>query len=228
MSFQFNDIAHEWWNEDKGSFTLLHQLNPLRIQYILNSVQNFSHKLPPLGLDILDVGCGGGLLCEPLTRLGAHMTGIDESARSIQIAEQHKKNLSIHYVCGRIEEFHSQNTYDVITAFEVIEHVENPEIFIKACIQHLKPRGLFILSTLARNFYSYVMGVAFAEYVIRWVPKGTHSWDKFLNPSEVSTLLVQNQMNIQNIQGYSYNPFIKTWHHTLRPRMNYFLCSQKQ
>lgn len=181
-------------------------------------------------LSILDVGCGGGIVCEPLARLGAMMTGIDAVVDNINTATTHalEQNLNIAYHCTTVEEWvHQPIRYDVLIAFEIVEHVENPELFLTNCLKLLKPKGLLIISTLNRTLKSYLLSIIAAEYVLQWVPRGTHEWQRFLKPSEVAQILVNAAADIQNIQGLEYNILKNQWFLSLTHTVNYFLTASK-
>lgn len=227
----FEQDAQEWWNEN-GPFKPLHQLNPCRLSFIRNHLINtFSldqKSFTPLkGLKILDVGCGGGLLCEPLARLGATVTGIDASPKAINVATEHAKasNLSIEYQCCGIEEL-AQEKFDAVLALEIIEHVDNPALFIEKCSKHLKDSGLFFLSTLNRTWQSYLGGILTAEYLLRWVPKGTHDWNKFLEPAELANLLRPHKLDFIDLKGIQYHPLKREWFLGNSLTINYIGCSQ--
>ena len=191
---KFSKIADEWWNP-KGKYRPLHKFNPARIQYIKeNIIEHFkvSNKSSPCkNLDILDIGCGGGLLCEPLSRLGANVTGIDASKKNINVAKIHsKKNkLKINYVCSSPENLILKKKFDVILNMEVVEHVDDVNFFIKKSSEFLKKGGLMFVATLNKTLKSYIFGIIGAEYILRWLPIGTHDWDKFIEPSKLIKIL---------------------------------------
>ena len=191
---KFSKIADEWWNP-QGKYRPLHKFNPARIQYIKeNIIEHFkvSNKSSPCkNLDILDIGCGGGLLCEPLSRLGANVTGIDASKKNINVAKIHsKKNkLKINYVCSSPENLILKKKFDVILNMEVVEHVDDVNFFIKKSSEFLKKGGLMFVATLNKTLKSYIFGIIGAEYILRWLPVGTHDWDKFIEPSKLIKIL---------------------------------------
>ena len=205
------DSAH-WWDEN-GPFAPLHKMNPTRLQFIRDElVSHFKKPAETLkaaqGLNILDVGCGGGILCEPLARMGAHVTGIDADSKAITVATNHanEHGLDITYHNKAVEDLSSKtHQYDVITALEIIEHVDAPDMFVKDCLKLLKPNGLFFLSTLNRTPHSFMIGKVAAEYIVRAVPMGTHTWSKFLKPHEVMNFLNENNTNLKSISGIKYN-----------------------
>lgn len=231
----FSRIAEEWWDIN-GPFKPLHLLNPTRISYLKSQILSHFNRPDSLSeplkkLSILDVGCGGGLVCEPLTRLGATVTGLDASERNISIAKEHadKSGLSIAYLADSVENLARQKEkYDVVLALEIIEHVADIPLFIESCLGCLKKDGIIIFSTLNRTHKSYLLGIVAAEYILRWVPKGTHQWKKFIKPSELVKFLEHNSMKARDITGLIYNPISKEF--SLHPRdldVNYFLSATK-
>lgn len=206
----FSKDAKGWWDE-QGPFAPLHRLNPARIGYIKDHIcRHFD--LNPLkaqpfnGLSLLDIGCGGGLVCEPMTRLGADVTGIDADSVAIDVAVRHAKQsgLSIRYVNIGAEAL--TETFDVVLALEIIEHVGNPKFFLEQVAAMVKPGGLLIISTLNRTMKSFALGIMAAEYILNWVPRGTHSWKKFLKPSEIIFTLRKNGFTIKDISGLIFDP----------------------
>lgn len=227
---QFDQIAELWWDE-KGPFKPLHLLNPCRLKFVKDHIySSFSEVAfdpePLKGLKILDVGCGGGILCEPLARLGANVTGIDASPKAIMVAKEHalKSDLEISYHCTTIESF-SEQDFDVVLALEIIEHVDNPENFIKFCSKKLKKEGLFFLSTLNRTWQSYLGAIIGAEYILGWVPKGTHDWKKFIPPSELAALLREGNLQLIDLKGVGYKPVTGQWILENILNINYISCS---
>ena len=209
---QFQKDSTQWWDED-GAFAPLHKLNPVRIKFIRSEIikhyqRDPSKQLALKDLDILDIGCGGGLVCEPLTRLGGNVTGIDADSQAINVAIRHaeKQGLAITYKSTTSEELsQKKKKYDVVCALEIIEHVENPEFFIKTCVECLKPDGILLISTLNRTPKSFLMGIVAAEHLLRWVPKGTHHWSQFVKPSEIRGFLHHTEFKIRAINGINYN-----------------------
>lgn len=220
---QFKAIAHEWWDH-KGKFRLLHDMTPLRIEYIKNCVGALSE------LTVLDVGCGGGLTAEPLTRLGAKVTGLDAEKNTIEIAKTHAEamELDITYLNKSIEE-HAESgvLYDVVLALEIIEHVDNVQLFCEHLKSMLKPGGTLILSTMNRTAMSYAKAILAAEYVLRWVPRGTHDWDKFMKPSEMVNHFEKLGLKLHSMQGLGYNPLTRNWRFTDDLSVNYFACFRR-
>lgn len=227
----FSKDSHSWWDE-KGPFKPLHRLNPVRLRYIKQQIcQHFKKDIDALdsykNLDILDIGCGGGLVCEPISRLGANVTGIDADENAIKIATEHasQSNLKINYQATSSEELLKNGTqYDVVLALEIIEHVSDVDAFVKNVIALCKPEGLVIFSTLNRTAKSYALGIVAAEYIMRWVPQGTHDWKKFIKPSELARHLSNANAKPADICGLNFNPlkneFELTPHNT---DVNYFM-----
>lgn len=235
---RFSRIADEWWNE-KGKFAPLHAMNPLRIEYIKNQVRNnfFStHKdsEPPLKeLRLLDIGCGGGLISEPMARLGASVTAIDASEKNIRVAKLHteKMGLGINYIATSVESLAEKETgiFDVILALEIVEHVADVELFIKNSCTLLKQNGIIIVSTLNRTAKSYALAILGAEYIARMLPIGTHSWKKFLRPSELCAALEKNSVEITDMAGMVMNPLTWKWRMDNNDlTVNYIMCGRKE
>lgn len=232
---KFNRLAQEWW-DPQGPLKSLHEINPLRLKYIRDQIcSHFQKDEPNLkpyeGLKILDVGCGGGLLSEPLATLGAQVTGIDAAKESIEVAHHHghQRGLTIDYRSVPLESLlpSEAESFDAIMALEIVEHVQGYEDFLKTCLQLLKPGGLLIISTLNRTLKSYALGIVAAEYVLRWVPRGTHEWGKFLKPSEVARPLHSQGALIKDITGMSFNPLSWSWVLGRDLGVNYFLTACK-
>ena len=215
---RFSRIADEWW-DPTGKFAPLHQLNPVRIGYIRDRVaahwqRDALNGEPLKGLSLLDIGCGGGLLSEPMTRLGASVTGVDASARNIATASVHaaRQDLSIDYRQGTAEALaESGAQFDVVLALEIVEHVADVDLFLRCCGRMVKPGGLLFLSTLNRTAKAWALAIAGAEYVLGWLPRGTHDWKKFLKPSEVARGLRAGGIEPQEIVGVVYAPLSRKW-----------------
>lgn len=232
----FERVADEWWDEN-GSFKPLHKLNPTRITYLRQQID--THFKLDTGesyrpykdkkLDILDIGCGGGIVCEPLARLGANVTGLDASEKNINIALSHaqKAGLDIEYFPTPAEEWLKKGKkYDVVLALEIIEHVADPAFFIETCTSLVKEDGLIIFSTLNRTAKSFALGIVAAEYILRWLPQGTHNWKKFLKPSEIAKGLRQQDFKVTDVTGLSYNPLSDQFSLAARDTdVNYFLTA---
>jgi 2-polyprenyl-6-hydroxyphenyl methylase/3-demethylubiquinone-9 3-methyltransferase len=215
---KFSRDAPRWWDED-GPFKPLHRLNPARMQYIKTQICNhynldYNNLKALKDLNILDIGCGGGLVCEPLARLGATVTGIDGDDVAIQIAKDHatQSGLKINYRVATAENILSTDNrqpiteYDIVLALEIIEHIDNPSEFVKTTASLVKPGGIIIFSTLNRTPKSYLLGIVAAEYILRWVPRGTHEWSKFLRPSELAKLTKAQNLEVTDITGLIFNP----------------------
>ena len=213
---KFSNIADEWW-DPRGKFKPLHKFNPIRIKYIKeNIIEQFKtkNKVNPLsGVNILDIGCGGGLLSEPMCRLGANMTGIDASIKNIKIAKLHaKKNgLKIDYICSSPEKLKITKKFDVILNMEIVEHVEDISFFLKSCSKLLKKNGLMFVATINKTLKSYVFAIVGAEYVLRWLPIGTHEWEKFVKPEDLKKILTKNNLSLKKFDGMHFNIIKDEW-----------------
>lgn len=224
----FSKDSDHWWDE-QGPFKPLHMLNPVRLSYFKAQICNHfkldeNTPKPYKDLNIIDIGCGGGLVCEPMTRLGGKVTGIDADANAIEVATEHAKamDLAINYQCRSSEDVTEK--YDVVLALEIIEHVDNADLFVKSVLNLCKPNGLVIFSTLNRTPKSYALGIIAAEHILRWVPQGTHNWKKFVKPSELSRMLRNNEVVPNDICGMTYNPFTKEFKlDKSRVDVNYFM-----
>ena len=229
---KFSKLAEEWWDVN-GKFKPLHMFNPVRIEYITENIYkhfNLKKKTNPLnGLSILDIGCGGGLISEPMARLGATVTGIDASEKNINIANLHSKKsgLKINYFNTSPENFEVTDNFDVILNLEIVEHVDDVNLYVKSCYKLLKKNGLMFTATLNRSFISYIKAIIGAEYILRWLPIGTHDWNKFLKPEELENYLTKEKFITQNISGLKFNPFTKRWKKSSDFSVNYIICSLK-
>ncbi len=220
QTIHFDNLAPQWWDES-GAFGVLHAMNPARIRFIkdlatrhfpLNGLQN---------LNVLDVGCGGGIICEPLARLGAKMMGIDASGAAITVAREHalEQNLAIDYHCLDVKDL--DQTFDLITCLEVVEHVDDLKSFAQDLVQKLKINGVLVLSTLNRTWFSYLVGIVGAEYLTRKVPVGTHDWHKFIEPAQLVTLMEANGLQAISLKGLNYKVVSGEWRLGGRLNMNY-------
>ena len=213
---KFSKIADEWWDPE-GKFKPLHKFNPTRIKYIKeNIINNFKlkNKSKPLsGIKILDIGCGGGLLSEPMSRMGANVTGIDASEKNIKIAKLHsKKNkLKINYLCSSPEKLKIEKKFDVILNMEIVEHVEDIDFFLKSCSKLLKKNGLMFVATINKTLKSYVFAIVGAEYVLRWLPIGTHEWEKFVKPEDLKKILMKYDLSLNRLEGMNFNIIKDEW-----------------
>jgi 2-polyprenyl-6-hydroxyphenyl methylase/3-demethylubiquinone-9 3-methyltransferase len=229
---KFSKMAAEWW-DPSGKFKPLHKFNPIRIKYIkeniINSFKLKSKKKPLDKINILDIGCGGGLLSEPMTRLGANVTGIDASSKNINIAKLHaKKNkLKINYLCSSPEKLKIQKKFDVILNMEIVEHVEDINFFINSCSKLLKKNGLMFVATLNKTLKSYLFAIIGAEYVLRWLPIGTHDWEKFVKPEDLKKILNKNDLELEKLDGMNFNIISDEWSVSSDTSINYIVKSIK-
>ena len=223
---KFSKMATEWW-DPKGKFKPLHKFNPIRIKYIKENIINdfkLKNKTKPLDkIDILDVGCGGGLLSEPMQRLGANVTGIDASIKNIKIAKLHaKKNkLKINYLCSSPEKLNINKKFDVILNMEIVEHVEDIEFFLNSCSKLLKKNGLMFVATINKTLKSYVFAIVGAEYILKWLPIGTHEWEKFVKPKDLENILKQNNLSLNRLDGMHFNIIKDEWNVSKDLSVNY-------
>jgi 2-polyprenyl-6-hydroxyphenyl methylase/3-demethylubiquinone-9 3-methyltransferase len=213
---KFSKIATEWW-DPKGKFKPLHKFNPIRIKYIKDHIINnfkLKSKTKPLKkINILDVGCGGGLLSEPMQRLGANVTGIDASIKNINIAKLHaqKNKLNIKYFCSSPEKLKTKKKFDVILNMEIVEHVEDVQFFLKSCSKLLKKNGLMFVATINKTLKSYMFAIVGAEYVLRWLPIGTHEWEKFVKPEDLKNILKKSNLVLNKLDGMHFNIIKDEW-----------------
>ena len=224
---KFSKLAKDWWNPN-GKFKPLHLFNPARIKFIKEKLINHfnidpNSEKPLEELKILDIGCGGGLLCEPLNRLGAKMTGIDASNNNIEVAKLHSKemNLDIEYLHFSPENLNLKSEFDVILNMEVVEHVSDVNLFIKSCSQLIKKNGIMFVATINKNLKSYVFAILGAEYILRWLPIGTHEWDRFLPPKDLELIAKKNNFLSDQIIGMKFNLFSKKWYESDDASVNY-------
>ncbi len=230
---KFSKLAEEWW-DIKGKFKPLHMFNPIRIEYILETCKSYfkikdDKPLPLNNLKILDIGCGGGLISEPMSRLGANVTGIDASYKNINVAKLHaaKNKLNINYKNLEPEKLKLKNEFDIILNLEVVEHVNNLDLYLRSCYELLKPSGIMFTATLNRSFTSYIKAIVGAEYILRWLPIGTHDWNKFIKPEELEKQLTNLNFGIVDMTGLGFNPFFKEWKKTSDLSVNYVLVVKK-
>lgn len=229
---KFSKLSQEWW-DPTGKMAPLHRINPLRLQFIRDAAcRKFERSARSLNcladLRLLDIGCGAGLLCEPFTRLGAQVIGVDPSASNIAAAKLHaeKAHLSIDYRCTTVEDMDVRERFDIILAMEVVEHVANVGLFLDRCAAMLKPGGIMVASTLNRNWKSFALGIVAAEYVLRWLPRGTHQWDKFVTPDELARHLERNGLGITEQSGVVYSPFADKWSLSSDMDVNYMVVAE--
>jgi len=229
---KFSKMAEEWWDPN-GKFKPLHKFNPIRIRYIKDNIIdhfNLNNKNKPLNkINILDIGCGGGLLSEPMSRLGADVLGIDASEKNIKIAKMHavKNNLKIEYKTTSPEKLKTNKKFDVILNMEIVEHVEDVNFFIKSCAKLLKKNGIMFVATLNKTLKSYVFGIIGAEYIMRWLPIGTHEWEKFVNPDDLIAILKKNNLNLRKLDGMKYNLLKDQWTISADKSVNYISIFNK-
>ena len=229
---KFSKMATEWW-DPKGKFKPLHKFNPIRIKYIKENIINdfkLKNKAKPLDkIDILDIGCGGGLLSEPMQRLGASVTGIDASIKNIKIAKLHaKKNkLKINYLCSSPEKLNINKKFDVILNMEIVEHVEDIEFFLNSCSKLLKKNGLMFVATINKTLKSYVFAIVGAEYVLKWLPIGTHEWEKFVKPEDLKNILKKNSLVLNSLDGMNFNIIKDEWNISKDISVNYITKFKK-
>ena len=224
---KFSKIAEDWWNPN-GKFKPLHLFNPARIAFIKEKLVsyfelNLNSKKPLKNLKILDIGCGGGLLCEPLKKMGAEITGIDASNNNIEVAKLHAKKmkLDINYICCAPENLNIKNKFDVILNMEIVEHVSDVDLFINHCSKLIKKNGIMFVATINKNLRSYIFAILGAEYILRWLPIGTHDWDKFLSPENLEILTKKNNFSIDETVGMEFNLLLSKWKKSNNPAVNY-------
>ena len=230
---KFSELAEEWWDAN-GKFKPLHAFNPVRIKYIINKcifhfkLQQKNEK-PLSNLKVLDVGCGGGLVCEPLSRLGAQVTGIDASYKNIEVAKIHAKKggLKIKYINTSPEKKEINEEFDVILNLEIVEHVENLDLFLKSASEYLKKNGIMFIATINRTFESYIKAIIGAEYILRWLPIGTHDWQKFVKPKEIEEKFNNLNLNKVDLNGFKFNILSNNWSLSSDCSVNYIIVAKK-
>lgn len=226
---KFDQLASQWWDPN-GQFKQVMAFNQARLSVIQQRIythfaSNTQTHLPLQGLSVLDIGCGAGLLCEPLAALGASVTGIDASEVSINIAKAHAKqsSLSIEYLHTLAQDLSLDRQFDIVLNTEVIEHVEDQQGLVDQCCRLLAPDGLLVMATLNRNWLSFLVAIVGAEYVLNMLPKGTHDWRYFVTPAEMQTMRQKHGITANFTAGLNYNPLLKKWRQTRAPRVNYML-----
>ena len=223
---KFSRMAEEWWNPS-GKFKPLHKFNPIRIAYIRDNIiktLKLKDKNKPLEkIKILDIGCGGGLLSEPMCRMGAQVTGIDASEKNINIAKLHAKkdNLKIKYYCGSPENFKTNDKFDVILNMEIVEHVQDVNFFLQSCSKLLKNHGIMFVATLNKTLKSFFFAIVGAEYVLKWLPIGTHEWDKFIKPNKLVDILEKSNLKLDKLDGMKFNLITDEWKLSSDKSINY-------
>ena len=229
---KFSRIAEEWWDPN-GKFKPLHNFNPIRISYIKKSLMSsfsINNNTKPLqNLKILDIGCGGGLLSEPMCRLGAEVVGIDASSKNINVAKLHakKNNLKIKYFNTSPENFKSPNKFDVILNLEIIEHVEDVNFFLMSCSKLLKKNGIMFVATLNKTLKSYIFAIIGAEYILKWLPIGTHEWEKFVKPEDLIKISKKSNLKLENLDGIKFNLLLNKWSLSSDKSINYIAKFKK-
>ena len=229
---KFNKLADEWWNPD-GSFKPLHKFNPIRIRYIKdNIIKHFnikSKKIPLKNISILDIGCGGGLISIPMKRLGANVVGIDASSKNISVAKNYsnKKKIKIKYICSSPEKLKIKKKFDVLLMLEIVEHVDDINFFIKQSSKFLKKNGLMFIATLNKTLKSYTFAIIGAEYILNWLPIGTHDWQKFVKPEQLIDLAKHSKLKLLDISGLKFNPIFDKWNITNDKSVNYIANFKK-
>ena len=229
---KFDALSQEWWDVN-GKFKPLHQFNPVRLELIINYIKNYfsinNNTNNLKGIKILDVGCGGGLISEPLARLGADITGIDASEKNIQAAKIHakKNNIKINYIHGSPEQLNLKENFDVLLNLEIVEHVDNIELFLNSCRNLLKNNGIMFTATLNRTFSSFIKAIVGAEYVLRWLPVGTHDWNKFLKPEELEKMLETLEFSLLELKGLNFSFLTNKWFISNKTDVNYMMISKK-
>ena len=229
---KFSKIASQWWDPN-GKFKPLHKFNPIRIRYIKdNIIKHFKIKSstrPLKRINILDIGCGGGLLSEPMCRLGANVVGIDASKKNIEVAKFHakKNNLKINYTCSSPENLKIDKKFDIILNMEIVEHVEDVNLFMKKSSELLKKNGLMFVATLNKTLKSYVFAIIGAEYILRWLPIGTHDWEKFLKPEDLIKISKKNNLEIKNLDGLKFDILNNKWNISDDNSVNYIAKFKK-
>ena len=230
---KFSNLANEWWDVN-GKFKPLHMFNPVRIEYILEEIskhfaKNKNSKDVLKNLEILDIGCGGGLISEPMARLGANVTGIDASEKNINVAKIHSKksHLKINYQNKSPEQLKEKEKFDIILNLEVVEHIEDLDLYIESCHSLLKKNGLMFTATINRKLMSYIKAIIGAEYVLRWLPIGTHDWNKFIKPEELEKKLYEKKFTTNNVKGLNFNPILSKWKKSNNLDVNYIVTSIK-
>ena len=230
---KFSELADEWWDA-KGKFKPLHMFNPIRIEYILDNISKHfklsrEKNLLLKNFEILDIGCGGGLMSEPMARLGGNVTGIDASEKNIKIAKLHSKknNLKINYLNNSPEQLSEKEKFDIILNLEIVEHVDNLDLYLSSCHNLLKKNGLMFTATINRTLISYIKAIVGAEYILRWLPIGTHDWNKFIKPEELQKQLKDKRFLTKDLKGLKFNPILSKWKKSDDLSVNYIICSFK-
>ena len=229
---KFDKLAAEWWNPE-GNFKPLHKFNPIRIKYIKeNIIRHFkikSKNIPLKNINILDIGCGGGLISVPMKKLGANVVGIDDSLKNINVAKIYskKKNLKIEYICSSPEKLKIKKKFDVLVMLENVEHVDDINFLIKQSSKFLKKNGLMFIATLNKTLKSYVVAIVGAEYILNWLPIGTHDWEKFIKPNNLIGIAKNYKLKLVDLRGLNFNPLLDKWNLTNDKSVNYIANFRK-
>ena len=230
---KFTKLAHEWWNYE-GKFKTLHKFNPVRLELIIDDIKrNFKktddQNKPLSNISILDIGCGGGLMSEPLARLGAKVTGIDAVEKNVKSAQIHaeQNGLEINYLQSTVEELDNKNKFDVVLNLEVIEHVNNQELFVSKSCELINDNGLIFIATINKTLFSLIFAKYIAEYVLGFLPKGTHEWSKFLTPEDLYGFLIKNKFEVLQTKGINYNPIKDAWYQSSKLNANFIISAKK-
>ena len=229
---RFDALARNWWDM-AGPMAVLHRFNPVRLGWIRDAACNHFGRDPKHldsldGLTIVDIGCGGGVLSEPLARLGAEVTGLDPATTNIEVAKRHavQGGLEIDYRATTIEEVVAEGRqFDIVLAMEVVEHVADVEAFVASACRAVRPGGLLVMATLNRTLKSFALAIVGAEYVLRWLPRGTHDWDRFVTPDELAAAITQNGLAVSDTTGVTYTPFADRWSLSEDTDVNYMMCA---
>ena len=229
---KFSKLASEWW-DPKGKFKPLHKFNPVRLSYIKKTIVKkkklLNNKKPLKNIKILDIGCGGGLLCEPLAKMGAKVIGIDASEKNIKIAKSHanKSKLKVEYYCATPENFKFNSKFDVVLNMEIVEHVDNVDLFLNKSSKFLKNNGIMIIATLNKTLKSFIFAIVGAEYVLRWLPIGTHDWNMFIKPDDLINICKRNFLRLEELKGVEYNLISNEWKLSNNSSVNYMARFKK-
>ena len=229
---KFSKLASEWW-DPKGKFKPLHKFNPVRLSYIKKTIVKkkklLNNKKPLKNIRILDIGCGGGLLCEPLAKMGAKVIGIDASEKNIKIAKSHanKSKLKVDYYCATPENFKFNSKFDVVLNMEIVEHVDNVDLFLNKSSKFLKNNGIMIIATLNKTLKSFIFAIVGAEYVLRWLPIGTHDWNMFVKPDDLINICKRNFLRLEELKGVEYNLITNEWKLSNNSSVNYMARFKK-
>ena len=226
---KFENMAKEWWNLN-GPFKPLHMMNPARIEFVIDEIKSNFRDSENQDISILDIGCGGGIIAEPLSELNFNVDAIDASDVNIEIAKSHQKisNSKVNYMCNTAENISlMQKKYDVILALEIIEHIDNISLFLESLSKLANKNAIIIISTINKNILSFISGIVIAEYLLKWVPKKTHSWSKFIKPSIIANEMLKHSFTTKNLKGISYKPLRKNWELSSNTDINYIMSLTK-